>query len=193
MNQETDALVASKIVANAIQVGQTLPNGTLLSESGKSVTIDQLMDGKPLVINFYRGGWCPYCNLELTGLEEVADDIRALGANIIAMSPESVDHINDTKNKNGVSFSMFSDEGSKFSNTLGLVFTLPKVLQDIYLTFGIDVEKHNGESRFELPIPATIIVKPNREVVYIYADGDYTQRSEPGILLSVLKSLTIQP
>lgn len=189
MNQETSKLVASDIVANAIQIGQILPNGKLLSEKGEGVQIEQIIDGKPLVISFYRGGWCPYCNLELTGLEAIAADIRALGANIIAMSPESVAHINETRAKNGVSYAMFSDEGSEFAKALGLVFTLPKTLQDIYLTFDINVEKHNGESKFELPIPATIIVKPNREIVYLYADGDYTKRSEPEALLRVLRSI----
>ena len=121
--------------------------------------------------------------------QAVADEIRALGANIIAMTPESVSHVKETKQKNGVTFDVFSDEGSHFAKELGLVFTLPKSLQEIYLKFDIDVEKHNGESKFELPIPTTLIIKPNREIVYIYADGDYTKRSEPDTLLDILKTI----
>lgn len=189
MNLETDKLIASDIVENAIKTGQHLPDGLLTAAKGQQVDIDQIIDGKPLVISFYRGGWCPYCNLELQGLQEIASKVQALGANIIAMTPESVAHAQETKEKNGVSFDIYSDQGSEYAKALGLVFTLPKSLQEIYLTFGIDVEKHNGESKFELPIPTTLIVKPNREVVYIFADGDYTKRSEPSKLLDVLSGL----
>jgi peroxiredoxin len=189
MNQETEKLIAADIVENAIQTGQHLPDGQLTAANGQQVAIDQIIDGKPLVISFYRGGWCPYCNLELQGLQEIASQIRDLGANIIAMSPESVAHTQDTKQKNGVSFDIYSDQSSEYAKALGLVFSLPKSLQEIYLTFDIDIEKHNGESKFELPIPTTIIVKPNREVVYLFADGDYTKRSEPSKLLDVLKGL----
>jgi len=191
MNQETDKLIASDIISQAIKVGQELPNGQLLSSSGDQVELEQLINGKPLVISFYRGGWCPYCNLELQELESISNEIRELGANIIAMSPESVSHIEQTKQKNGVSFEVFSDEGSRYAKELGLVFTLPKSLQDIYLTFDIDVEKHNGESKFELPIPTTLIIKPNKEIIYLFADGDYTKRSEPNTLLDILRSLSI--
>lgn len=189
MNQETEKLMASDIVAKAIKVGEKLPNGELTAVNGEQVNIDQLLDGKPLVISFYRGGWCPYCNLELKELQATAADIKALGANIIAMTPESISHVKQTKQNNGVTFDVFSDEGSAFAKELGLVFTLPKSLQEIYLKFDIDVEKHNGESKFELPIPTTLIVKPNREVVYMFADGDYTKRSEPAAILNVLKNL----
>jgi len=189
MNQETEKLIASDIVADAIKVGEILPNGQLTAVNGELVPVDRLVDGKPLVISFYRGGWCPYCVLELKALEEVSSEIKALGANIIAMTPESVANVKETKEKNGVTFGIYSDEGSAFAKELGLVFTLPKVLQEIYLKFDIDVEKHNGESKFELPIPTTIIVKPNREIVYLFADGDYTKRSEPSAILDVLKGL----
>lgn len=189
MNRETDKLIASDILSKAITVGQKLPDGRLAAVSGGDVEIDRLINGKPLVISFYRGGWCPYCNLELKALESISNEIETLGANIIAMSPESISHIKETKKKNGVSFEVYSDDGSRFAKALGLVFTLPKSLQDIYLAFDIDVEKHNGESKFELPIPTTLIVKPNREIVYIFADGDYAKRSEPNKILEVLRRL----
>lgn len=189
MSQETERLLVSDIVSKTIKVGEKLPNGQLTAVNGDLLNIDRLFNGRPLVISFYRGGWCPYCNLELQALEAIASEIKALGANIIAMTPESISHVKDTKKNNGVSFEVFSDAGSHFAKELGLVFTLPKSLQEIYLTFDIDVEKHNGESVFELPIPATIIVKPNREVVYIFTDGDYTNRSEPSVILDVLKNL----
>ncbi len=189
MSQETEKLLASDIVSKTIKLGEKLPNGQLTAVNGDLLNIDQLINGKPLVISFYRGGWCPYCNLELKALEAIASEIKELSANIIAMTPESISHVKDTKKNNGVSFEVFSDDGSHFAKELGLVFTLPKSLQEIYLTFDIDVEKHNGESMFELPIPATIIVKPNREIVYIFTDGDYTNRSEPSTILDVLKNL----
>ena len=90
MNQETEKLIASDVVSKAIKVGQTVPDARLTAINGESVTIDQLIDSKPLVISFYRGGWCPYCVLELKELEAVSAEIRDLGANIIAMTPESV-------------------------------------------------------------------------------------------------------
>jgi len=189
MNQETEKLIASDIISKSVKVGEILPDGKLTAVNGEQVSVDQLLGGKPLVISFYRGGWCPYCVLELKALESVSSEIKELGANIIAMTPESSSHVKETKQKNGVTFEVYSDEGSHFAKELGLVFTLPKSLQEIYLTFDIDVEKHNGESKFELPIPTTLIIKPNREIVYIYADGDYTKRSEPSVLLEVLKNL----
>jgi peroxiredoxin len=189
MVQATTDLINTKIAEQSLSKGQKVPIFTLPNVVGKEISLDSLLAGGALVIAFYRGGWCPYCNLELRALQQALPEIEAQGANLIAISPETPDSALATQEKNKLSFEVLSDRGNLVAKQFGIVFTLPEALRPIYSNFGIDIPAHNGDATFELPLPATYIVATDGTVVYRFAHGDYTQRLNPTEIVSQLTLL----
>lgn len=187
MGAELDRLIESGLAARAPKKGEKLPSFTLPNQHGIPKTLDELLENGPLVIVFYRGGWCPYCNLELRAYQESLGAIKELGATLVAISPELPDSSLSTVEKNGLAFEVLSDVGSKYGRELGIVFTLSNELRAVYASFGLELEKHNGPSRFTLPLPATFVVDRDGTIAYAFADPDYTVRAEPEDVLNALR------
>ena len=189
MAQATQDLAASGIIDRTLKVGDRIPQVTLSDATGKNFSVQTALAQGPVILAFYRGGWCPYCNLELKALQRVLPEIKAAGATLIAISPETPDNSLTTREKNALSFTVLSDVGNKIAKEFGLVFQLPMQLRPIYQEFGIDIVAHNGDQNFELPVPATYVVKPNGEIVYAFAEADYTKRAEPDDVVAALKQI----
>ncbi len=189
MQQATTDLGASGILDQTLQVGDTIPDFALPNATGHTVAIRDLLAQGPVVIAFYRGGWCPYCNLELKALQNALASIQETGATLVAISPETPDNSLTTQEKNELAFPVLSDLDNQIARQFGLVFQLPASLRPIYEGFGIDLVAYNGNDQFELPIPATYVVQPNGEIVYAFADVDYTKRAEPSDVVNALKAL----
>ncbi|NER84847.1 MAG: AhpC/TSA family protein, partial [Leptolyngbya sp. SIO1D8] len=143
MQQATEELEKSGIVNQALTVGDVIPQIELPNAVGDLISVPLLLGQGPVVISFYRGGWCPYCNLELRALQQVLPEIQGLGAQLVAISPETPDSSLSTQEKNGLSFQVLSDVGNQIAQAFGLVFTLPETLRPIYQGFGIDIPAHN--------------------------------------------------
>ena len=186
MNQATVNLVATEIDKQTLKTGDKVPAFSLPNQNNEVKSLPESL----VVLSFYRGGWCPYCNFELGALQKLVPEFEAAGARLIAITPENPDHSMSTKEKNELTFEILSDEGNKVAKQFGLVFTLPTEIQSIYNTFGIDVNKHNGDDTFELPIPATYVINSAGEIVYHFVNSDYTQRSEPSDVLAAVKALS---
>ncbi len=193
MAAEEEKLVALGLAKKAKSVGDTLPEFSLPNHLGENVSLSSLLGEGPLVISFYRGGWCPYCNLELKALQEALPEIKRLGAKLVAITPELPDASLTTKEKHSLAFPVLSDAKAEYAKTLGLVFTLPESLRPIYESFEINVEQHNGEGQFDLPIPATYIVDQEGKIVKAFIDEDYTSRMDPDAILKSLRLLTEVP
>lgn len=189
LSEATEKLVQSGIANNSLKVGDKAPSFSLPGVNGKSVSSIQLLEKGPLIINFYRGGWCPYCNLELKAYQEILPEIEKLGAQLIAISPNLPDKSLSTIEKNSLAFEVLSDEGNKTAREFGLVFTLDDKLHPIYNQFGINIPEDNGDDSYELPFPATYVVNPDGTVVLAFVDADYTKRLEPEEVVKVLKTL----
>ena len=189
MAQATENLAASGIINHTLQVGDRIPFFTLPDATGQTFSVETALSNGPIVLAFYRGGWCPYCNLELKALQQKLPDIKAANATLIAISPETPDNSLSTQEKNELTFTVLSDVSNKIAQKFGLVFQLPTELRPIYEGFGIDIVAHNGDQTFELPIPATYVVAPNGEIIYAFADADYTKRAEPDDVIAVLKQV----
>ncbi|NOR55016.1 MAG: redoxin domain-containing protein, partial [Sulfurovum sp.] len=147
-----------------------------------------LKDG-PLVINFYRGGWCPYCNLELQAFQDVLPQIKELGAQLVAISPNLPDKSLSSIEKHALSFQVLSDVQNKVSRQFGLVYTLDEKLQPLYKQMGIDLPEFNGDESYELPLPATYVVDSKGMIKLAFAPADYTKRLDPNKVIEVLKEL----
>ena len=188
MTQATTDLINTQLAEKSLGAGEKIPNFSLPNAVGEKVSLDSLLDQGVLVISFYRGGWCPYCNMELRALQQALPEIEAKGATLVAISPETPDNSLSTQEKNELSFEVLSDRGNILAKQLGLVFTLPESLRPIYSNFGIDISAYNGDSTFELPLPATYVVAADGTVIYRFASGDYTERLDPAEIIKVLKN-----
>ena len=189
MQDATDVLESSAITKIALTKGDLITNFTLSNQTGKSVELHDLLVNGPVVVSFYRGAWCPFCNLELKALQEHLADFQAQGASLLAISPQAPDSTLSTVEKNELSFDVLSDQNNKIAKKFGLVFTLPESLKPIYESFGIDIVTSNKEDSFELPFAATFVIDQSGVIQYAFVDADYTNRAEPQIIIDVLKSL----
>lgn len=186
MQQATEELVRSGISGRALTAGDLAPDFTLPDIDGAEINLSQELEEGPVVISFYRGGWCPYCNLELRALQRVLPHIRSRQAKLLAIAPERAELTQELRDKAGLDFPLLHDQGNHVACAFGLVFTLPEALRPLYAQFGIDLPASNGDDSFELPMPATYIIDRNRRIVHAFVDADYTRRMEPEEILEVL-------
>ncbi|OIP68423.1 MAG: alkyl hydroperoxide reductase [Oscillatoriales cyanobacterium CG2_30_44_21] len=189
MQQAAGELATSGIVNHSLRIGDKIPDVILPNVIGETVSIQNLLKYGSVVISFYRGGWCPYCNLELRALQQALPEIQAQGAILVAISPQTPDNSLSTVEKTKLSFEVLSDVGNYVAREFGLVFTVPENLRPIYANFGIDLPASNGDQTFELPIPATYIINTDGTITYAFVDTDYTQRLDPEKIITVLKDL----
>ena len=164
----------------------------IVSVSGgkDSTASDDLLEKGPLVISFYRGGWCSFCSLELRALQKSHAEIVAHGGALIAISPELPSHSLETVEKNHLEFHVLSDTNNGVARSFGLVYELLKELANLYrLAFDLDLTKVNGTDKFELPIPGTYVVDRTGLIKHAYIDADYTKRMEPADIIETLKML----
>lgn len=189
-DRATASLIASEVSKNALKVGQQMPNFTLNDAHGKPVRLQDILQLGPVVVSFYRGGWCPYCNIELQGLQRVLPQIKDLGATLVAISPELPDHTLSTEEKNGLTFPVLSDSGNKIAKSFGIAFKLPDYLIEAYDNFGHGLGDVNGqEGSEELPIPATFVVDRMGMVRLAFVEEDYYKRLDPDTIVETLAAL----
>jgi len=189
MTREAENLARQNMTQHSVRVGDTIPLFTLPNATGKQVSIARLLAQGPLVISFYRGAWCPYCNLELKTLQDTLPQIKKLGASLVAISPQLPDKSLSLKEKLALDFDVLSDKGNRVAQTFGLSFTPSTVLQEVYDNLGLDIPQHNGDDSYELPMAATYVVSQKGEITYAHVDSDYTKRAEPSELIEALKEL----
>ncbi len=188
MLKATEALKNTSISKNALKEGDKAISFTLPNAINSSISLDKLLeDNDFVVINFYRGLWCPYCNLELKALQEINDELKKSNTKLITVSPQTPDAILSTKEKNELEFEVLSDAHNKVAKEYGLVFSLDQELRPIYESFGIDIVGLNQENSYELPMPATYIINKKGEIIYSFIDEDYTKRSEPQTILDIIR------
>jgi len=175
--------------STAIQVGDTLPEFALSDAVGKQVSSTELLSQGALLITFYRGEWCPFCNLALAALQKHLDDFKAKGVSLVAISPELPNTSLSTAEKHALKFPVLSDVGNKYAQQLGIVFQQPDALRPVFDNFGNDLKKRNGDDSFAVPIPATLLVDKNGVVRNTFVEPDYTKRLEPSTALEWVDAL----
>ncbi|KAL7908081.1 thioredoxin-like protein [Trichoderma velutinum] len=162
----------------AIQAGATLPSFKLPNALGQEVTSESLLAKGPILITFYRGDWCPFCNLALRSLQLHLDDFKAKGVTIVAISPELPNTSLSTTEKNELKFEVLSDVGNKLARQLGIVWDQPKSLQGVFDAFSVDLKARNGDDSMAVPVPTTLLVDAKGVVRNVHTDPDYMQRLE---------------
>jgi peroxiredoxin len=182
-----EELAASGITGRALQVGQAMPAFSLEDAHGKSVHSRDLLKKGPLVIVFYRGAWCPFCNLYLSSLQGFLPQFSAHGASLVAISPETPDKSLTVEEKGALKFEVLSDPGLKVARKFGIVFQLPQVMDAAYRKMGLDIKGYYKTPKAELPLSATYVVDRAGKVVYAFLDPDYKHRAEPADILAALE------
>jgi len=183
----TGDLVATGIAEKALKVGDAAPDFTLLDANGAAVSSADLLAEGPMIVNFYRGSWCPYCNLELRAYQRELDRIREKGATLVAISPMVPDESLSIKEKNELAFPVLSDVGLDVADAFGLVFTVDERIQEMYMTrLGNDLPKLNGDDTFRLPMAATYVIGTDGRITYAYVEADYRVRADPEEVIAIL-------
>ncbi|MCH3881300.1 MULTISPECIES: peroxiredoxin-like family protein [Tenacibaculum] len=178
----------SGVLDSALKVGDKAHNFTLKNALNESVSLyDELKNG-PVILTWYRGGWCPYCNITLHALQEKLPEFKQEGATLLALTPELPDNSLSTSEKNNLEFTVLSDLGNTIGKEYGVVFTLTDDVATIY-NAGFGLNNVNGDTSNELPLAATYVIDTNGIIKYAFLDADYTKRAEPNEILSVLKKI----
>ncbi len=189
MLNATENLKGLNISKDSLKEGNNAKDFALPNAVNATISLDELLkDNEYVVINFYRGAWCPYCNLELKALQGINSELKELNAKLVAISPQTPDASLSTKEKNELEFEVLSDLHNSVAKEYGLVFSLAEELRPIYEGFGIDIPGSNDENTYDLPMPATYVVNKNKEIIFSFIDEDYTKRCEPQTILDLLQS-----
>jgi peroxiredoxin len=182
-------LLSSDVARNAKTVGEPAPDFELPNAQGGSLRLSKALKQGPVVLSFYRGGWCPFCNLELKALRDKLPEMRSLGATLIAVSPQDPEHSRRTASDMGLDFPVLSDQGNRLTRDYGLLMALDPEMRALYQEWGIDLVEANGNDSYELPVPATYVIDYDGIIRAAYVDKDYTRRMEPADIIAALKAL----
>lgn len=185
-----EAIKTAKVVEGAKQVGDVAPDFTLKNASGKDVTLSEQLKQGPVVLTWYRGGWCPYCNLALAAMQKELPAIKKAGASLIALTPELPDKALTTKEKNHLTFEVLTDLNHQVAKEYGLLFKLTPEVAEIYKRL-MDLEAYNGEAAGAdtLPLAATYIIGQNGKILWAFLHHDYHMRAEPKDIVDFLHGL----
>ena len=178
------------IPAGAIRVGHTVEPVTLDDATGTPVGLDQLLSHGKVVLVFYRGGWCPYCNLALrTYQQELLPWLGEFGAQLVAVSPQPPDESLSTAEKAGLEFTVLSDPGSRVAERIGIVFQQSEEVLAAQRQLGLDLTEVNAEGSTSLPRPTVLIIDRDRTVRFVDVQPDYTARTEVADILAALTGI----
>ncbi|GCF11416.1 peroxiredoxin-like family protein [Dictyobacter arantiisoli] len=185
-----ESLVNSGMVEKALKENNLAPDFTLPNALNQRVTLSHLLEQGPVVLVFYRGGWCPFCNLELRAYQKLLPAFQALGVTLVALSPMLPDHSLTTAEKQHLAFPVLSDVGNQVARQFGLVFQMDEQTRKRRARLGgANLPEYNGDDSWEVPIPGTFLIDQSRTIRLAFVDADITRRLEPSIVLARLKEL----
>lgn len=169
-----------------LKIGEKAPNFVLKNQLGETVELQKVLAEKKVVLVFYRGAWCPYCNLQLKAYQDILHDIEAMNGTLIAVHPQMPDDGMKLSEKLNLGFDILSDPKLVAIEAYHLKYSLPEALKEAYRSLGLDLSHLNANHNWELPITATFIIDQQGMICHAYTDVDYKHRMEPKDILSVL-------
>ena len=188
----SNRVMESDFGEQALRSGEQAIDFTLPESRGDTVHLQTRIDQGPVVLSFYRGSWCPFCNLEIRALHEALPEIRKASACLIAISPElpKNNQLDTYFFEDG--FEVASDPGNSVAGEYGLIMEVDESLRPLYLGWGLDIPRHNGDSSWKLPIPATYVIGRDGIIKAHYVDKNYTARMEPAEIITALDRLNTE-
>jgi peroxiredoxin len=186
---EVDGIVRSRAGAKAPGRGDVAPPFALPDVHGTLQSLPSLLETGPVVLAFYRGQWCPYCDLQLRAYQEQLPRMRELGATLVAISPQTPDASLSTADKLNLAFPVLADTGNAIARSYGLVFTLSPTMDALQRGFGVELARINGDTSNELPVPGTFVIGQDGRIAFAYVEPDFRKRVEPAELIRQLERL----
>lgn len=184
------ALETSGIADRALREGDTAPDFELPDAVGDPVRLSDLLTTGPVILSFYRGQWCPFCNLELQALQRALEDVESAGAILVAVSPNKPDITSSTVEKHALTFPVLSDHDNLVARQFNLVYQMTPENIENYRAKGRDIPAMNGTDRWELPIPATYVIDRDRTIRYAFVDTNHRVRAEPSEVVAAAAELS---
>ncbi|HED54212.1 MAG TPA: AhpC/TSA family protein [Phycisphaerales bacterium] len=184
--QALDEIRDTGILDHALTAGQTAPDFQLPDATGETVQLSDLLEAGPVVLTFYRGGWCPFCNIQLHAYQEHLDDFKELDAQLVAISPQTPDNSISTKEKLDLDFTVLSDPGNTVADAFGIRYTVPDSLGEGFAEYIAEI---NGDDSKTLPLAATYVIDTDGVIRYAFVEVDYKLRAEPGDIVDSLKAM----
>lgn len=184
-----EELATTDILETALREGDTVPMFELPDAEGNVVRLADVLQSGPAIVSFYRGSWCPFCNLELRALQRELDSAKAAGATLIAISPNKPDESLTLVEKHGLTFPVLSDNDNRVAKQFNLVFKMESGLVDHYLEAGRNIAEMNGSKKWEIPVPATYVIDTSGVIRYAFVDLNHRARAEPADVIAVAASL----
>lgn len=190
LHRGTAELIASGAIERAVKAGDKAPPFLLKDADGHSFSSEKMLESGPLVVTFYRGVWCPYCNLDLQALEEARGEIAARGASLVAISMQNAENSRKSVRQNNLGFPILVDRHETVADAFGLRFSLPDYLVALYRdVFKNDLALINEDTSWSLPMPGRFVIGPDGVIAYAEVNPDYTHRPDPSELFPVLDHL----
>lgn len=191
MERATNELIASGAAGRALKAGDTAPDFALPAPDGTLVSSRDLLLGGPLIISFYRGVWCPYCNMELQALQEALSAFREAGASLVAISPQTRPNSRKSMRENALDFPILSDARNEVAAAFGLRFALPDYLVELYTALKNDLPSFNDDPSWTLPMPGRFVIGQDGVIRYAEVNPDYTRRPEPADMLPAVRAASL--
>lgn len=189
LDQANRLLASTTLTEESLKQGDPAPDFVLPDAEGSPVALSSLLRQGPVVLSFFRGGWCPFCSLELRAYQQIVSSIESVGASLAAIGPESPAHLRETIRENAVRFPVLHDADNAVARRFGLVYRIPEALRAVYEGFGLDLPARNGSTSFELPVPATYLVDTEGRIRRSFVEVDPTRRGEPSDFLEGIREL----
>ncbi|NKL02741.1 redoxin domain-containing protein [Rhizobium leguminosarum bv. viciae] len=188
LNSKIEELTAGFPLVRVPKPGDLAPEFSLPGVAGETISLLETLARGPVVLTFYRGAWCPYCNIQLAAYQRVLPALAEAGGSLIAVSPQKPDGSLSMTEKNNLTFDVLSDTGNVVARKFGLVYKLPDDLKAAYSSFSVDLAAINGDDSWELPIPATFVIGRNGRVQLAHAEADYRKRLAPEAIVDALRA-----
>ena len=192
MDRATDELIRTHSPAGMPAVGGAAPRFELADQNGTVIALDDLRAAGPVVVVFYRGAWCPFCSVTLRAYQQLLPELRALGADLVAISLQVPDGSLTTAERNHLTYHVLSDVGGAVSRAYGLIFRVPGHLETVYRELGLSLPELNGTDDWELPVPASFVIDRGGTVRFAEALPDYMRRSNPAEVLAVVREISAE-
>ena len=187
-NEGIETVRGSGIEKSAKQVGDQAVDGEVTGWDGKKVKLSELWSEGPIVLMWYRGGWCPYCNLQLRAMQESLDEIDNAGARLVVLTPELPEKAKETAETNKLDIVALYDQDNQLAEEYGIMFDLPEPIVPMYRD-KIKLPEYNGNDKMQLPLSATYVIDKSGKITYAFLDADYKNRAEPAEVVEAVKAV----
>jgi len=174
-----------------LKAGVMAPQAQLLAMDGKATTLKASLNGKPTVLIFYRGGWCPFCNRHLSELGKVEKELSQAGFQVVALTPDQPSFLGETATKSQAGYRLISDSSGAAATAFGVAFRLDDATFDKYKNqYGLDLEARSGKTHHMLPVPAVFLIDSKGMIRFVHSNPDYTKRLSSEALMTEVKKLS---